>query len=212
VTAQRILERNVAKSAILSRYQMPRVIPLANVLRVLNRAKISYVLVGAHGLASWRGKPRATEDVDVIVAARQVKKATLLLLDAFPHLEAVDLPVVVRLRDRESKDVSIDIMKPFQPPHRDVFKHTHKLAVDGQPCRVPTLEMALVMKFAPMISLFRADKDKYQDAHDFLTMVEANPDIDLEKLAELGNLVYPSGGAEVVEMVRRARAGEKLNL
>ena len=66
---------------------MPRVIPLPDVLRVLNRGKISYVLVGAHGLASWRGKPRATEDVDVIVAAKHVKKATQLLLDAFPQLE-----------------------------------------------------------------------------------------------------------------------------
>lgn len=212
MTAQELLERNVAKSGILSKYQMPQVIPLPDVLRVLNKGKISYVLVGAHGLASWRGKPRATEDVDVIVAAKHVKKATQLLLDAFPHLEAVDLPVVVRLRERESKDASIDIMKPLQSPHRDVFKHAHKLMVDGQACRIPCLEMAIVMKFAPMISMYRADKDKYQDAHDFLAMIGANPEIDMKKLSEFGDLVYPGGGAEVVELVRRARSGEKLNL
>ena len=212
MAAQELLERNVAKSAILSRYQMPQVIPLVDVLRVLNQARISYVLVGAHGLASWRGKPRATEDVDVIVAAKHLKKATRVLLDAFPHLEPVDLPVVVRLREQESKDIVIDIMKPVQSPHRDVFKHTHALTVEGEPCRIPSLEMGIILKFAPMISLYRADKDKHQDAHDFLTMIEANPTIDLEKLSELGDLVYPGGGAEVVEMVRRARAGEKLNL
>ena len=43
-------------------------------------------------------------------------------------------------------------------------------------------------------------------------MVKSNPDIDLNKLAELGDLVYPEGGKEVVEMVRQVRAGEKLRL
>ncbi|MBY0525999.1 MAG: hypothetical protein K2R98_21575 [Gemmataceae bacterium] len=208
--AEEVLERNVAKSAILSQYQMPEVIPLLDVLRVLNRAKINFVLVGAHGLASWRGKPRATEDVDVIVAAKHVKKATKTLLAAFPHLEAVDLPVVVQLRQKESKDVAIDVMKPMESPHRDVFKHTHALVVEGEPCRIPTLEMAIVMKFAPMISLNRPEKEKYQDAHDFLAIIDANKEIDLAKLSELGDRVYLGGGAEVVELVRQARAGEKL--
>ena len=77
-------------------------------------------------------------------------------------------------------------MNPLQPPHRDVFKHTQPLMVEGQPCRIPSLEMAIVMKFAPMISLYRADKDKFQDAHDFLAMVEVNAEIDLEKLSNSG--------------------------
>jgi hypothetical protein len=212
MATQELLERNVAKSGILSRQQMPTVIPLGDVIRILNRAKVNFVLVGAHGLASWRGKPRATEDVDVIVAVKHLKKATEALLTAFPHLEAVDLPVVIRLRERDSKDVAIDVMKPVQPPHRDVLKHTHSLTVDGEPCRIPSLEMAVIMKFAPMISLYRADEAKYLDAHDFITMVKANEDINLAKLAELGDLVYPGGGAEVVELVRKARAGEKLPL
>jgi hypothetical protein len=43
-------------------------------------------------------------------------------------------------------------------------------------------------------------------------MVESNSEIDLEKLRELGELVYPGGGAEVLEMVRQVRAGGKLIL
>ena len=60
MAVQEVLERCLAKSAILSRYQMPQVIPLEDVIRVLNTAKIRFVLVGAHGLAGWRNKPRAT--------------------------------------------------------------------------------------------------------------------------------------------------------
>jgi hypothetical protein len=54
--------------------------------------------------------------------------------------------------------------------------------------------------------------DKYQDAHDFGHIVMSNPDIDLAKLAKLGDLVYPGGGAEIVEKVRQVRAGETLKL
>jgi hypothetical protein len=209
---QEVHERSLWKSSVLSSFQVVKMIPPLDVIRLLNQAKISFVLVGAYGLAGWVRDPRATEDVDVVVAARQVKKAVRVLCETYRHLEPVDLPVVVRLRDRQSQDVAIDVMKPLQPPYRDVFKHTHTVSSGGQTYRVPSLEMAIVTKFSAMISLYRADKDKYQDAHDFINIVEANPDIDAEKLMELGELVYPGGGAEVQELVRRARAGEKLNL
>jgi hypothetical protein len=72
--------------------------------------------------------------------------------------------------------------------------------------------MAFALTFAAMIGLDRQDLDKYQDAHDFGYIVKSNPQIDLDKLADLGQLVYKGGGDEIVEMVRRVRAGEKLNL
>jgi hypothetical protein len=78
---------------------------------------------------------------------------------------------------------------------------------------VPTLEMALTCKFAPMISLMRVDKKKLIDAADFIDIVEKNADsIDLDALAELGDVVYNGGGKEIVELVRKVRAGEKLEL
>jgi hypothetical protein len=200
------------KSSILSSYQMPRVIPPIEVIRTLNKAKIRFVLVGAYGLAGWRKESRATEDVRVVVAVKQVAKAARVLQEAFPELEAVDLPVVVRLRERRSHDVAIDVMKPVQQPYVELFKHTHAVASEGQTYRVPSLEMAIVMKFSAMTSLYRSDADKFQDAHDFILMVQKNPDFDRDKLAELGNLIYPEGGKDVSEMARKVLAGEKLSL
>ena len=43
-------------------------------------------------------------------------------------------------------------------------------------------------------------------------MVEANTEIDATKLTHLGELAYAGGGTEILELVRRARAGEKLYL
>ncbi len=209
---QEVLERNLAKSSLLSLSQMPSIIPLIEVIRVLNDAKISFVLVGAHGLATWRGKPRATEDVDVVVAAKQLKKAVAALTASFENLESVDLAVVVRLRDRETHDVLIDVMKPFQQPYREALKHTRTVTIDGESVRIPSLEMALVMKFSAMISINRADEDKHLDAHDFIRMVKNNPKIDKRELARFATLVYPEADKEILDMVRRVEAGEQLIL
>jgi hypothetical protein len=205
-------DRIMQKTATLSRYQMPTVIPVVDVIRHLNEAKISFVLVGAYGLARWRKESRATEDVDVVVAAKQLKKATGILLAAYPKLESVELPVVIRLRDRETQDVLIDIMKPMDQPYREVFKHTQRETIEGQRCRVPTLEMALVMKFSAMTSANRQVEDKYRDAHDFIRIVKNNADIDEAKAAELASLLSSAGGKYILEMIADARANRTLTL
>jgi hypothetical protein len=189
---------------------MNAIAPL-DVITVLNSEKISFVLAGAYSLVGWTKAPRATKDVEVVVASRHHKKAVKALLAVFPHLQARDLEVVTRLVDLASDEVAIDLMKPNQPLYRAVFKNSTSISTAGQTYKIPTLEMGLAMKFA-MISLTRDDAKKHMDAHDFIRMVKVNADIDLERLAELGELVYPGGGKEIVEMVRRVRAGEKLEL
>jgi hypothetical protein len=203
---------SLATSTYLSGYYMKHAIPPEKVIAVLNNAGISFVLVGLHGIGGWMKKPRATEDVDVVVAAKHLKKAVKALLSTFPQLEARDLEVVTRLVDREAQNVAVDVIKPTQPLFRAIFKHTHSVRTEAQSYRIPSLEMALALKFAPMVSLTRDDLDKHQDVHDFGYIARTNPDINFAKLAELGDLVYPGGGQEIVEKVRQVRAGEKLTL
>ena len=212
MTIQALQSRCLKDSTTLSKWYLKNMIEPAQVIRVLNANKISFVLVGLHGLSAWMREPRGTKDVDVIVAARQIKKAVRVLLAAFPSLEAVDHEVVTRLKDTKTGDVLIDVMKPVQQPRRSVFKNHVVVEEKGQRYRIPTLEMGLVLKFAPMISLTREDEDKHQDAHDFIRMVKNNVAIDVVLLAELGERIYAGGGKEVVEMVRKVRAGEKLQL
>jgi hypothetical protein len=191
---------------------MPHAILPLDVIRVLNAIGVNFMLVGAHGIGGWMDKPRATRDVDIVVASRHHKKAIKALLDAFKHLEAEDHDVVTRLRDRETQKVAIDVMKQNQQLYRVALKHTHTVTSDGETYKIPSLEMALAMKFAAMISLHRSDEDKFQDAHDFIYMVKSNPDIDLTQLDELGDLVYPGGGQEILQKARQVRAGERLIL
>ncbi|HKI36441.1 MAG TPA: nucleotidyl transferase AbiEii/AbiGii toxin family protein [Gemmataceae bacterium] len=212
--APRLIDRHVRAlrvSTELSAYSIEKIVTPLQVIAVLNRERISFVLVGAYAVGGWTRKPRATEDVDLVVAERQIKKATRALLAEFPQLEARDEEVVVRLQDRASGEVLIDLIKP-RSIYRAIFKHTEPISQGGQEYRIPSLEMTLATKFAAMVSPNRPDDAKHQDATDFIRMVKENPDIDLDTLTSLGELVYGGGGAGACEMVRQVRAGEKLIL
>jgi hypothetical protein len=203
---------NLLKTSMLSEFAMPDAIPPIKVITALNKVGVKFMLAGAYGIGGWVKKSRATEDVDVIVAARSHKKAIKALLTAFPFLQAEDHDVVTRLQDSETQQVAIDLIKPNQPLFREALKHTRWIESGDQRYQIPSLEMALAMKFASMISLTRGEGDRHIDAHDFIHMVQANSEIDLETLRRLGDLVYPDGGREVIEKVEDVRAGRKLNL
>jgi hypothetical protein len=146
------------------------------------------------------------------VATRSHKKAVGALQRAYGHLLTEHHDVATRLRDPHTGKVVIDVLKANQPLYRDALKHTRSVESEGQTYEIPSLELALAMKFASMISLARSDEDKYTDASDFIKMVKANSELDQVKLRGLGQLIYDSGGDEVLEKVRQVRAGEKLQL
>lgn len=212
MSAASVHYQSLHTSSALAEYYVENFISPLEVIRVLNAAKIRFMLIGAHGLGGWMQEPRATQDVDVLVMSKHHKKAVRLLTAAFVHLDCDDHEVVTRLRDKSSKKVLIDVVKPTQPIFREALKNAKRIKTKDEEYDIPSLEMALALKFAPMVSPNRADEKKYLDAHDFIRMVRVNPDIDLAKLTTLGELVYPGGGAEITEKVRQVRAGEKLQL
>jgi hypothetical protein len=203
---------HLTKATTLSGFAMPDAIRPLEVITVLNKAGVRFTLAGAYGIGGWIKKTRATEDVDVIVAARDHKKAIAALLAAFPHLQADDHEVVTRLRDAETQQVAIDLMKPNDALFREALKNTRWVENGGQRYQIPSLEMSLAMKFASMISLNRGFGDRHIDAHDFIYMVQGNAEIDLTQLAKLGELVYPGGGEELLQHVQDVRAGKNLRI
>jgi hypothetical protein len=197
-------------STALSSYYIPHFKAPLEIIRILNTTGIRFVLIGTHALGSWMNKPRCTHDVDLLVAARDHKKAVKALLDAFADLAPEDKDDVTQLRHRETQAVLIDVYKPHQPLFREALKQTHTVQSSEQEYRIPSLEMALTMKFATLVSPTRDQADWFQDAHDFICMIKANPEIGMKRLAIFGKLVYNGGGGEIVEMVRKVRAGERL--
>jgi predicted nucleotidyltransferase len=184
-----------------------RTISLSDVARVLRTAGVTYVVVGDHAANGYTGKPRTTVDVDVIVQFPQ--KAAKAVAAAFPHLTMHDTAVVIRFMDEERE--AIDLMKPSSSPlWAALLKQNREVEVDGIPVTIPLLEGMLAAKFAAMSSLNRGHGDKLIDAGDFTHIVEANATIDLDLLAELGELVFSGGGPFIRRLVGDVRAGRRL--
>ena|ERR1043166_2619283 len=172
------------------------------VIKILNKARIRFTLVGAHGIAGWLVDPRASQDVDVIIHA-QHKKAVQAIRKAFPELRVMDTEVVTRFIDPATDRPVIDLMKPDSDLHQNVSEYTVQV---GKTHTVPTLEMALSLKFAAMQSPHRKEMKKHQDAVDFESMVVAHGDeIDDDVLFSLGEMVKNGGGKEILKLVEEAR-------
>src|SRR5205823_745545 len=132
------------------------------------------------------------------------------LAEAYPDLEQKDYTVVARFIDPASGKSVIDVMKPAQEVFRLVFRHT--IAI-GDTHDIPTLEMALVSKFAAMVSPRREPERKLTDGGDFMDIVKSNRSaIDVRKLQQLAEKVYPGGGAEIKEMIEDIDSGRIIRL
>jgi hypothetical protein len=186
-----------------------RLIGPGEVAAVLRKAGVKYVIVGAHAVNGYNGRPRTTVDVDVIV--QHPKKAAQAIAAAFPSLTMRDTPVVIRFSDDQNE--AIDLMKPVGSPlWPRLLKDAKEILVGGLPLRVPPLEGVLAAKFSSMCSPLRRVRDREQDAVDFGRIVDANETIDLPYLEILGELVYSGGGKLAVALVIDARAGRPLKI
>ncbi len=182
-----------------------------DIVPMLNAGKISYLVMGTHGVGAWRSEPRGTQDIDFLVVKRDHAKAVKIIREAFPKLEVIDATVVTRFRDPELDKVVIDFMRPNQPLFRVAFRNT--IGVPKLGYRAPNLEFALASKFAAMVSHNRVPKKKHVDIGDFMDIVEFNKDaIDRTKLKKLGDLVYPNGGRELLKLVDDTLAGRNIQV
>jgi hypothetical protein len=180
------------------------------VIAILHEAGVRCVLMGTHGLGGWRSEPRATQDVDVLVRRKDIRKTVRALGRAYPALRIEDTPVVTRFIDPVNSKPVIDVMKPTQAVYQIVFRHALRV---GDTHFIPELEMALAAKFAAMVSPNRLPDKKLIDAGDFVNVVRHNRShINLSKLKRLGDKVYPDGGTEILRLVEDIDAGRTIQV
>jgi hypothetical protein len=180
------------------------------VIGILNRAKVKFVLMGAHGIGGWCIEPRATQDVDVLVSHRHHAKAVRAIQKSFPELKTIDLPVVTRFLDPLDEQVVIDLMKPEEDLYAETLRSS--LAV-GKSHRIPSLEAALACKYAALVSENRIARKKALDEADFISMAVRNDEqIKTDVLFSLGEMARNGGGPEILRLVEDAKAGRRLTL
>jgi hypothetical protein len=187
--------------------QVEKVTP-EGIIAALHREGINPVLMGTHGLVVYRSESRATQDVDLLVTKKDVRKDVRILEREYPYLEIHDSSVVTRLVDPVSQKVVIDVIKPASRAMQTVFRHTVKI---GDTHRIPELEMALACKFVAMMAPNRRDAKKMVDLGDFIDVVQNKRDVlDLEKLKRFAGPLYPEGATAIMRLVENIDSGRSV--
>jgi len=188
-----------------------------DVIDVLHEASVKdWVLMGLHGYVGYMPDPRATQDVDVMVPYSQRKRATKAIAARWPELVIRELSQVTRFADPGDLDaagqpkVVLDVMLPYSPFQALILKEY--VSVDDQTqYRLPSVEAALVSKYAAMISPHRDREKREYDAADFRRIVRANHDrLQHDDLRRLAGLVWEGGGEEIGRFVQIALSDEPL--
>jgi hypothetical protein len=181
------------------------------VIETLQAAKLDHwVLMGLYGYVGYLAQPRATQDVDILVSELQLEQAIRAISKRWPKLVVERTPVVTRFLDtgdiaidHQMKQV-IDLMRPTDAFYQTILECEHRIEHPATH-RIPTLEGAIVAKYSAIISPYRVWERKQQDAVDLRNIILPNvPRINRQRLQQLGELVYPGGGAELLEFLQLA--------
>ena len=181
------------------------------VIACLNEAQIrGWVLMGLHGYVGYLPMPRATQDVDVMVPYSEKRRTAQAIAVRWPTLVRQTHSQVVRFLDPADLDPGgkpkpvVGIMLPWSPFQQRILE-SHVIQDEESQSRYPTLEAAIVSKYAALVSPHRNWDRKQQDAVDLRRIIRANHDqIDQEKLRQLADLVWEQGGDELTTFLELA--------
>lgn len=190
------------------------------ILRTLIEKRIPFVLTGAHGIGGWTGRPRNTQDVDILVKpGRNHGRAVKAVRALYPQLEVRTFTGLTAFFVPGETASVIDVACPYRGDQEEtladpVWTENREL---GLRYRVPALEAALANKYGAMLTPTRDLEKRLLDVADFAGMIRHSMDegrrpIDLEKLEALGEKVWPGGGGkEILRMVERVKAGQAIH-
>ena len=174
----------------------------------------NWVLMGLHGYVGYLALPRATQDVDIMIPYSERKRAIRAIRHAWPNLIVRELSQVVRFLDPgdlgpdDQPKAVIDLMQPWGKFQETILKQ-HVLVDQETQHRIPTLEAALVSKYAAMVSPHRDVDKREQDAVDFRRMVRANHQrIRHDVLRRLADEVWDGAGQDIERFLKIALSNE----
>jgi hypothetical protein len=185
------------------------------VVDVLNAAGIKdWVLMGLHGYVGYMPNLRATQDVDILVPDSGRERAKKAIAARWPELVVRELSQVTLFLDSTDLDSDgqpkpiVDLMHPWSPFQELILKEYVNVDAETQH-RLPTLEAALVSKYAAIVSPYWARNDKDQDAVVFRRLARANGDrIKHDDLRRLAAHVWEGGADEIDRFVQVALSDE----
>ena len=202
-----MLNEAIEESIRLTRFRTHGAIDAIQIIEILREARVRFVLSGAIGLAGWMQKPQAETEIDFLIAQKDLEKAAQSLTDLIPRTKLVKTPLRWRLVDRKDKPGVINLIRPVMEPERWVFENAKTIQIDGQTCRVPSLEMAMAMKFCSSACIYRNEEGKLLDKYDLARMVSRNVRRNEAKLGKLAARLFPGGARLIRKLINQVSQG-----
>ena len=175
----------------------------------------NWVLMGLHGYVGYLPMPRATQDVDVMVPYSQKKRAANAIATCWPELEKRELSQVIRFLDPADRDADgnpkpvVDLMLPWSPFQEKILS-SHVQVDKSTGHRLPTIEAAIVSKYAAMISPHRSIEKKEYDAGDLRRLIKANHgSFDPAAIGALAADVWEGGAEEIARFTEQALSDQR---
>jgi hypothetical protein len=129
----------------------PTLIEAAEKLRVaFEQGRIQYALIGGLGVGV-RSRPRATKDIDVLLAVPQIQLPSLLdkLSEngfSIDQREVIEGFVQHHMTAFDYRGVRIDWLKPLVPAYQHVLERAEPTVVFDEPMRVAKAEGLILLK------------------------------------------------------------------
>lgn len=178
------------------------------VSRILTQSGIRSVMIGGLVVGCHSGRPRATQDIDVIVDVMEVPKKVLDQLGALVgskklerHPSFVSFMKKTILGDREV----LDIITSKAGSYGMVFDNCIKLVISDIDIHIPTSEMMVVLKYTAAVNPVRKKAKQAQDWADIFAILDANPKINVYAISYLADMVVPGWGEDLRNKIKSHR-------
>jgi hypothetical protein len=171
----------------------------------LQEAKADHTLVGGLAVGALSGKPRATVDVDLVMWQDDVERFLEALWEEFGEREVVRYRKLLRVAEP-----AIDVIVANGNSLREQTMSEglrQPIDYDGVGLLIPTLESAMVLKYAAIVSRDRSAEDALQDIADLGRLVASRPDVETEDVVRLARPLRTRSPKEVARVMERLKAG-----
>lgn len=181
--------------------------------RVFADSGIKSVLIGGLVVGCHTGRPRLTQDLDVIVDVGELSNSVIAKLGKAvgskkveKHPSFISFLKGSRVGDREV----LDVITSKAGSYRLVFDNYLALKVGDYELKIPTAEMLVVLKYTAAVNPVRSKAKQAQDWADILAILDANERISTYTISYLADEVVPGWGDDLKIKISQHRNGNAI--
>jgi hypothetical protein len=177
--------------------------------QIFNESGIEIVVIGGLVVGCHSGRPRSTQDIDVIVNVDKVPDKVIAKLAKLvgskkleKHPSFISFIKKTVLGDREV----LDVITSKAGSYGLVFDNNIVLSISGIKIRIPSAEMLVVLKYTAAVNPIRQKAKQHQDWADIYSILDANSGISVSSIKYLADLVVPGWGEDLGNKIKFHRA------